>query len=112
MLKEFDIRTEKLSHSRLMIQGFNEWGQKAVGAIRHDLYIEEMATSVLLHVVDCKTSYNMLLGGPWLHCNGVEPSTLHQYFKYVINGTVKKFVVDDKLFTKAKAYITNVKFYS
>lgn len=71
-----------------------------------------LATSVLLRIVDYKTSYNMLLGRPWLHDNGVVPSALHQYFKYVSNEAVKKVVANDKPFMEDEAYITNTKLYS
>ena len=62
MMKELGITTEELSHSRLMIQGFNQGGQRAVGVIRLDLLINEMTSSTLFHIIDSKTSYNMLLG--------------------------------------------------
>ncbi|KAL0359472.1 UNVERIFIED_CONTAM: hypothetical protein Sangu_0796600 [Sesamum angustifolium] len=50
-----------------MIQGFNQGGQRAVGIIRMQLTMEDMVSSALFHVIDAKTSYNMLLGRPWLH---------------------------------------------
>lgn len=62
MLKEYDIHVEELLQSHLMIQGFNQGRQRAIGAIRLDLLIDEMSSSVLLHIVDCKTSHNMLVG--------------------------------------------------
>ncbi|KAL0325376.1 UNVERIFIED_CONTAM: hypothetical protein Sradi_5106900 [Sesamum radiatum] len=73
-----------------MIQGFNQEGQRAVGIIRIQLTMEDMVSSALFHVVDAKTSYNMLLGRPWLHQNAVVPSTWHQCFKYCRNGIVKR----------------------
>ncbi|KAL0396391.1 UNVERIFIED_CONTAM: hypothetical protein Scaly_0087500 [Sesamum calycinum] len=69
-----------------MIQGFNQGGQRAVGIIRMQLTMEDMVSSALFHVIDAKTSYNMLLGRPWLHENAVVPSTWHQCFKYCRNG--------------------------
>ncbi|KAK4383795.1 hypothetical protein Sango_2742400 [Sesamum angolense] len=49
---------------RLMIQGFNQGGQRAVGIIRMQLTMEDMVSSALFHVIDAKTSYNMLLDRP------------------------------------------------
>ena len=77
MLKKLSIFIEKLSQSHLMIQGFNQEGQRALDTIRLNLLIDEMTSSALLHVIDSKTSYSMLLGRPWLHNNSVVPSTLH-----------------------------------
>ncbi|KAL0327107.1 UNVERIFIED_CONTAM: Pro-Pol polyprotein [Sesamum angustifolium] len=87
---ELEIPIDELSNSRLMIQGFNQGGQRAVGIIRMQLTMEDMVSSALFHVIDAKTSYNMLLGRPWLHENAVVPSTWHQCFKYCRNGIVKK----------------------
>ncbi|KAK4395853.1 Transposon Tf2-11 polyprotein [Sesamum angolense] len=58
--------------------------------IRMQLTMEDMVSSELFHVIDAKTSYNMLLGHPWLHENAVVPSTWHQCFKYCRNGIAKK----------------------
>jgi len=39
-------------------------------------------TYVNFYVIDVATSYNALIGRPWLHENGVVPSKLHQCIKY------------------------------
>ncbi|KAL0286808.1 UNVERIFIED_CONTAM: hypothetical protein Sangu_2720500 [Sesamum angustifolium] len=90
ILKELEIPIDELSNSRLMIQGFNQGGQRAVGIIRMQLTMEGMVSSALFYVIDAKTSYNILLGHPWLHENAVVPSTWHQCFKYCRDGIVKK----------------------
>lgn len=110
-MKELSVTMEELSPSHLMIQGFNQGGQRAIGVLRLDLLIDDMTSSALFHVIVAKTSYNMLLGWPWLHKNGVVPSTLHQCFKYCRNGIVKKDVTDDKPFTEAESYFADAKFY-
>ncbi|KAL0411289.1 UNVERIFIED_CONTAM: hypothetical protein Slati_3718600 [Sesamum latifolium] len=61
ILKELGIPIDELSNSRLMIQGFNQGGQRAVGIIRMQWTIEDMVSTALFHVIDTKTSYNMLL---------------------------------------------------
>ncbi|KAL0445565.1 UNVERIFIED_CONTAM: hypothetical protein Slati_1684400 [Sesamum latifolium] len=94
-----------------MIQGFNQGGQRAVGIIRLQLTMEDMISTALFHIIDAKTSYNMLLGRPWLHENAVVPSTWHQCFKYCRNGIVKKVLGDSKPFTEAKSYFADAKYY-
>ncbi|KAL0302645.1 UNVERIFIED_CONTAM: hypothetical protein Sangu_3087800 [Sesamum angustifolium] len=94
-----------------MIQGFNQGGQRAVGIIRMQLTMEDMVLSTLFHVIDAKTSYNMLLGRPWLHENAVVPSTWHQRFKYCRNGIVKKVLGDNKPFTEAESHFVDAKYY-
>ncbi|KAL0448959.1 UNVERIFIED_CONTAM: hypothetical protein Slati_1452300 [Sesamum latifolium] len=61
--------------------------------------------------VHAKTSYNMLLGRPWLHENVVVPSTWHQCFKYCRNGIVKKVPGDSKPFTEAESHFAHAKYY-
>ncbi|KAF2538156.1 hypothetical protein F2Q68_00021804 [Brassica cretica] len=39
-----------------------------------------MSTKFLL--VDCQSSYNMILGRPWIHDMRAVPSTLHQMVKF------------------------------
>ncbi|KAL0293164.1 UNVERIFIED_CONTAM: hypothetical protein Sradi_6953900 [Sesamum radiatum] len=111
ILKELEIPIDELSNSHLMIQGFNQGGQRAVGIIRMQLTMEDMVSTALFHVIDVKTSYNMLLDRPWLHENVVVPSTWHQCFKYYRNGVVKKVLDDSKPFTEAESHFVDAKYY-
>ncbi|KAM2835937.1 hypothetical protein PS2_032801 [Malus domestica] len=72
------IKADELSLSRLLIQGFNQGGQRAMGMIRVEMTIGELKLSTIFHVIDARTSYSLLLGRPWIHENGVVPSTFHQ----------------------------------
>ncbi|XP_030964649.1 uncharacterized protein LOC115985896 [Quercus lobata] len=105
ILKELEISLDELLPSRLMIQGFNQGGQRAIGKIRLHMLIGETESSALFHVIDAKTTYKMLIGRPWLHEYGVVPSTYHQCFKYFQDGKVKKIVADHKPFTVAESHL-------
>ncbi|KAM2760616.1 hypothetical protein COP1_025171 [Malus domestica] len=59
-----DIKVDELSLSRLLIQGFNEGGQRAMGMIRVEMTIGELKSSTIFHVIDARTSYGLLLGRP------------------------------------------------
>uniref|UniRef100_A0A2N9J370 Integrase catalytic domain-containing protein n=1 Tax=Fagus sylvatica TaxID=28930 RepID=A0A2N9J370_FAGSY len=110
-MKRLGISTEELSKSRLVIQGFNQEGQRAIGIIRLDVIMEDLKTRPLFHVIDSKTSYNLLLGRPWLHENSIVPSTLHQCFKYSDGKQVKKVIADLQPFTEAESHFADAKFY-
>ena len=56
-----------------MIQGFNQDGQH--GAINIVLEIDDFLTRVDCQVIDAITTYNLLLGRPWMHKYKVVPST-------------------------------------
>ncbi|XP_070057292.1 uncharacterized protein [Nicotiana tomentosiformis] len=94
-----------------MIQGFNQGGQRAIGAIRLGITIEDMQSSAWIHVIDAKTLYNVLLGRPWIHENKVVPSTYHQCLKYYEGEVEKKIIADDKPFTEAESHFADAKFY-
>lgn len=102
-MKELGIATANLTESRLMIQGFKQGGQKAIGAVKMDLTIGELQSSVWLHVIDAKTSYNILLDRRWVHENKVVPSTYHQCLKYYDDGVAKRFVADDNPFHRRRS---------
>ncbi|GFZ19588.1 hypothetical protein Acr_28g0002930 [Actinidia rufa] len=111
VMKELCITMKELSPSHLMIQGFNQGGQRVVGVLHLDLLIDDMTSNALFHVINSNTSYNMMLGRSWLHKNSVVPSTLHQCCKYCHNGVVKKIVANDKPFNEAESYFADDKFY-
>ncbi|KAM2785537.1 hypothetical protein PS2_006533 [Malus domestica] len=73
------IKADELSLSRLLIQGFNQERQRA---IRVEIIIGELKSSTIFHMIDARTSYGLILGRPWIHANGVVPSTLNQCLKF------------------------------
>ncbi|WMV42327.1 hypothetical protein MTR67_035712 [Solanum verrucosum] len=81
------------------------------GKIRVGLPIGDVKSNTLIHVIDAKISYHLLLGHPWVHENRVVPSTLHQYMKYMKDCEVVKIDVDINLFTKTESYFAYAKFY-
>ncbi|KAM1787735.1 hypothetical protein ACFX11_038100 [Malus domestica] len=104
------IKADELSLSRLLIQGFNQGGQRAMGMIRVEMTIGELKSSTIFHVIDARTSYGLLLGRPWIHANGVVPSTLHQCLKFYREGA-KVIYGDTKPFTEAESHFADAKFY-
>ena len=46
------------------------------------VYAEGVNMSTKFLVVDCDSSYNMILGRPWIHGMGAVSSTLHQMVKF------------------------------
>jgi hypothetical protein len=60
-MRDLGIPMDELFPSHLMIQGFNQRGQNAVGKIRLAMHMEDMESNALFHVIDAKTTYNILL---------------------------------------------------
>ena len=67
VLRDLGISLDQLSHSQLMIQGFNQDGQKAIDKIKFNMLIGDMESGALFHVIDARTSYKLLFRQPWLH---------------------------------------------
>ena len=47
--------------------------------------------------MDISSSYNCLLGRPWIHIAGVVPSTLHQKIKFVIKGQLVSIAAEEDM---------------
>ncbi|KAM1857868.1 hypothetical protein ACFX14_007928 [Malus domestica] len=95
-MNKIDIKADELSLSRLLIQV--------------EMTIGELKSSTIFHVIDARTSYGLLLGRPWIHANGVVPSTLHQCLKFY-RERVKVIYGDTKPFTEAESHFADAKFY-
>ena len=81
-MKDPEVPLDEFSPSQLIIQGFNQHGQRALGKVRLEFFIDDMESNALFQVIDVDSTYNMLLGRPWMHQNGMVSSRLHQCFKY------------------------------
>ena len=79
--------------------------------IRLKLTIGDLKASALLHVIDSRTTYKLLLGRPWIHGNGVVTSTPHKCFKFYHDG-VKKVEADSNLISEVESHFADAKFYS
>ena len=110
-LHAMGMSAKHLSPSMLTIQGFNQVGQRALGTIEVKIEIDDFHTRAIFHVIDADTTYNVLLGRPWLHVNGVIPSTLHQVFKFYKDGEEKTVVADPNPFGSEEVNYADAKFY-
>jgi len=109
-MNDLGITIDEFSKSRMMIQGFNLEGQRAIGMICLKLTIGNLSTTSFFHVIDSKTSYKLLLERPWLHEHGVVASTLHQCLKYY-RDEEKKVNGDTKPFTRVESYFADARFF-
>jgi hypothetical protein len=111
-LKKIGYSKGDLCRSNVVIHGFNQSGQEALGTIFLILKLKNFTTYVKFHIIDAATSYNALIGRPWLHENGVIPSTLHQCIKYKDqSGDIVRIFADKKPFTIAETFYADAKFY-
>ena len=61
-------------------------GRFFIGEIMLNMKIGTTVLMIVFQVMDMKTSYNFLLGRPWIHMARAVPSTLHQVVKFEYNN--------------------------
>ena len=87
-----DSPLSRLSTATTTIFGFNARSSHLLGKIHLWCQIRYLKLEVMYNVIDADTSYNLLLGRPWIHVNWIVPSMLHQCFKYVDDKVMVRMV--------------------
>jgi len=105
VMQHLEIR---LSATETTIYGFNVKGTLSMGKIKFRCQISDLKSEATCYVIDDDTSYNLLLGRPWIHRNSIVPSTLHQVMKYVDEwGTMRTLIAEKHPFKGVENYFTN-----
>jgi hypothetical protein len=99
VLQHLGVPARRLSATQTTIYGFNANGTRPLGKIRLKCQIGDLKSEVTCYVIEADTSYNMLLGCPWIHDNFIIPSTLHQVMKYVDEqGEIRTLIAEKQPF--------------
>ncbi|XP_070013226.1 uncharacterized protein [Nicotiana sylvestris] len=77
-----EIGTERIRPKNVCVRDFDGIKRDTIGEIDLILTISPVDFEVTFQVLDMDTSYNFLLGRPWIHVVGVITSTLHQMVKF------------------------------
>ncbi|XP_070010280.1 uncharacterized protein [Nicotiana sylvestris] len=103
-LQRMDIGTERIRPNNVCVHAFDGIKRDTIGEIDLILTISLVDFEVTFQVLDMDTSYNFLLGRPWIHAAGVVPSTLHQMVKFehedqeiVVHGEDEQSIYRDSL---------------
>ncbi|KAJ6821645.1 uncharacterized protein M6B38_391245 [Iris pallida] len=105
LLHHLRISMHRLAPTSTAINGFNSGRSYPIGKIRLKYQIGDLQSEVTCYVIDTDTSYNILLGRPWIHDYMIVPSTLHQCFKYVDkHGFVRTEFADIDPFKGVESY--------
>src|SRR3954465_3410393 len=112
VMKHLSIPAHRLSATDTNIFGFNANSTRPMGKIKLRCQIGDLKTEVTVYVIDADTSYNFLLGRPWIHRNHIVPSTLHQVMKYVDDQSqVHTLVAEQRPFKGVENYFTDALLY-
>ena len=66
-----------MKHTYTVVKAFDGTRRKVTEEIEIEMQIGSCTFNVEFQVMDILPSYNRLLGRPWIHIDGVVPSTLH-----------------------------------
>jgi len=64
------------------VRAYDGSRQDTIGEIKLNMTIGPVEFMIVFQVMDMDTSYNFLLGRPWIHMAQAVPSTLHQIIKF------------------------------
>ncbi|XP_077251863.1 uncharacterized protein LOC143891101 [Tasmannia lanceolata] len=70
------------------IMAYDNSRRDVVGNLSTTIFMADETFDVEFQVLDIKSSFNLLLGRPWLHTVGVVPSSLHQKLKFMKGSRV------------------------
>ncbi|XP_056864080.1 uncharacterized protein LOC130511214 [Raphanus sativus] len=79
---DLGLEPTTLTRKATPLVGFSGEVKQTLGEVLLPVYAEGVNQATMFLVVDCPSSYNVILGRPWIHDMGAVPSTLHQLVKF------------------------------
>ena len=80
------FRPSDFEPSSQMVRAYDSTRIEVLGTLMLDLQIGPITFFVLFQVLRILTSFNLLLGRPWIHRAGTIPSSIHQKVKFIHEG--------------------------
>ncbi|XP_056847452.1 uncharacterized protein LOC130498111 [Raphanus sativus] len=79
---DLGLEPTSLNRKATPLVGFSGEVKQTLGEVLLPVYAEGVNQATKFLVVDCPSSYNVILGRPWIHDMGAVPSNLHQLVKF------------------------------
>ena len=89
-LMEMKIDESNIRRCSTVLVGFNREQKFIVGDITLPVYAGRINLNVKFAVLDNPSTYNIILGRPWIHKMRAVPSTFHQVIKFPTKWGVKE----------------------
>jgi len=106
-MEPLGLKVENLIQKTTTLVGFSGEAKQSLGEITLPTYVQGVTSYETFVVVDCATSYNVILGRPWLHNTGAVASTYHQCVKIPTKWGVTVIRGDHE--AAQKCYMVNLK---
>ncbi|XP_049401663.1 uncharacterized protein LOC125865510 [Solanum stenotomum] len=84
-LQNLKISLNRSRPSNIFVRAYDGSRWDTIGEIKLNMTIGPVDFMIVFQVMDMDTSYNFLLGRPWIHMARAVPSTLHQVVKFEHN---------------------------
>ena len=81
----------------MVVRAFDGTKREVLGNIKLPIQVGPSTFDFEFIVMDINPSYNCLLGRPWIHMDGVVPSTLHQKVKFVVEESLITVVAEEDM---------------
>ncbi|XP_016707028.1 uncharacterized protein [Gossypium hirsutum] len=98
-LSRLPVDSSHMKACQSIVRAFDGTEKRVMGRIEVPLRIGPITYEVGFLVMEIKSSYNCLLGRPWIHSAGVVPSSLHQKVKIVSEGRVITISAEEDIIT-------------
>ena len=84
------------------VRAYDETQRTIMGTLSTHVMIRPVSYSIVFQVLRIQSSFNLLLGRPWIHEAGVIPSSLHQKVKFIHEGRIIMIQSDKDIITSSK----------
>ena len=85
--------------SKQTVRAYDGTQRTVMGTLTTHVMISPVRYSILFQVLRIQSSFNLLLGRPWIHETGVIPSSLHQKVKFIHEGSIVTIQSDKDIVT-------------
>ncbi|XP_021773526.1 uncharacterized protein LOC110737475 [Chenopodium quinoa] len=96
IVKHMNIEEKDIINKSTMLVGFSGETKKTIGEIKLPTYVKGINLQVKFLVIDTLSSYNIIIGRPWIHEMKAIPSTYHQIIKFSTKWGIQEIKGDPK----------------
>ena len=93
-LLRLPIDLSDMKKSQMVVRAFDGTKREVLEKIKLSIQVGPCTFDFEFIVMDINSSYNCLLGRPWIHMAGAMPSTLHQKVKFVVEESLITMVAE------------------
>ena len=88
--------------STQIVKAYDGTQRTVLGTLNTHVMIGPVIYSILFQVLRIQSSFNLLLGRPWIHEAGTIPSSLHQKVKFIHEGRIITIQSDRDVITSSE----------